>query len=205
MASDRIITLPNIITFVRLLLIPVSICFLLQDRNIEATLLFALAACTDFLDGMVARRTHTVSHLGQLLDPFVDRVLILAAVIGLLATYRLPLWIVLLVLVRDLYLVIGGMYLMRSRAVRVSVSYIGKASMWLLCIGFAGLMLDMPQAMGAGIAALEWLPGMGSGSYCLFYWPLYLGVVLSLVVAVLYTREGIRALSVPRIDEGGGR
>ena len=136
-ASNRILTAANIITFARLCLIPISVALLLQGHDIAAGLLFGFTAATDFVDGMVARKTNTVTKLGQILDPLVDRVLIIAAVVSLLIVGRLPLWIVVLVLLRDAYLIIGGSYLMGKRGIRVPVSYIGKVGMWFLCIGFA--------------------------------------------------------------------
>ena len=201
--SDRVFTAANIITMARLALVPVALALLLLGYDLAATVIFAVTAITDFLDGYVARKTNTVSRLGQFLDPLVDRVLILAAVLGLLLVDRLPLWIVLLIIARDVYLVVGAMYLLRSRHVRVSVSYIGKAAMWALCIGFAGLILNAPILNGLGWVDAAWLPGFSGESYCAFMWFVYIGVALSLFVACLYTKRGIDALSVAKINGEG--
>ena len=67
-ASSRILTVPNVISAVRLCLVPVFLVLLLGGHDIPATVLFALAAGTDWIDGQIARRTHAVSKLGQLLD-----------------------------------------------------------------------------------------------------------------------------------------
>ena len=69
MVSTKVLTVPNIISFARLCLVPVYFATLLSGCNIAATLIFAFAAATDFVDGQVARRTHSVSKLGKLLDP----------------------------------------------------------------------------------------------------------------------------------------
>ena len=141
--SDRIFTVPNIISFVRLCLVPVFLVLLLNGFNVAATLLYALAAGTDWIDGQIARRTNAVSRLGQLLDPAVDRILMISGVCGLFLVGRLPLWIILVVLVRDLLLLVGGAVLLKRFRVRVAVIFPGKVATTLLFVGFAGLLLRM--------------------------------------------------------------
>lgn len=126
--SDRIFTVPNIISFVRLCLVPVFLVLLLNGFNVAATLLYALAAGTDWIDGQIARRTNAVSRLGQLLDPAVDRILMISGVCGLFLVGRLPLWIILVVLVRDLLLLMGGAVLLKRFRVRVAVIFPGKVA-----------------------------------------------------------------------------
>ena len=113
-ASNRIFTVPNVISAIRLCLVPVFLVLLLHGYDLMATFLYALAAGTDWIDGQIARRTHTVSKLGQLLDPAVDRILMIAGVAGLFVVGRLPLWIILVVLLRDLLLLVGGALLILS-------------------------------------------------------------------------------------------
>ena len=111
--TNKIFTISNVITFIRLCMIPAYFVLLLNGYDLLATLLFAAAASTDFLDGQIARRTHTVSRLGQILDPAVDRLLMVFGVVGLLIVGRLPLWIIVFVIVRDAYLLAGGAYLQK--------------------------------------------------------------------------------------------
>ncbi len=105
--TDRVLTVPNVISFIRLCMVPVYLVLLLNGQNIAAAIVFAVAAATDFLDGQIARRTHCVSKLGQLLDPVVDRTLMVAGVLGVFLAGRVPLWIILLIVARD-GLVLGG-------------------------------------------------------------------------------------------------
>ena len=91
---DTIFTIPNLISTIRLCMVPCFIVLLLTGYDILATVLFAVAAGTDWIDGQIARRTHTVSKLGRLLDPAVDRILMISGVVCLLAVGRLPLWVV---------------------------------------------------------------------------------------------------------------
>ena len=160
-ASDRIFTVPNIISLIRLCLVPIFLVLLFNGYDLMATFLFALAAGTDWVDGQIARRTHAVSRLGQLLDPAVDRILMIAGVAGLFLVGRLPLWIILVVLIRDLALLVGGAVLLKRYRVRVAVVYAGKVATTLLFVGFAGLLLNWPLLNGLGVVDAAWLPGLG--------------------------------------------
>ncbi|MBQ9042474.1 MAG: CDP-alcohol phosphatidyltransferase family protein [Eggerthellaceae bacterium] len=175
-------------------MVPVSLGFLLSGNDIVATVLFALTAATDFVDGQVARRTHTVSRLGQLLDPAVDRLLMICAVVGLLAIGRLPVWIVVLVLARDVFLLIGGAWLIREHSVRVPVIYPGKVATTLLFIGLAGLMLNMPLVPGLGWCDFAWLPGFNSVSCSWGIWCIYLGLCIGVFTTVYYVVTAYRKL-----------
>ena len=142
--TNRIFTAANVVSFIRLCMVPVYLVLLLDGHDILATFIFALAASTDFIDGQLARRTHTVSRLGRLLDPAVDRALMVFGVVGLLLVGRLPVWIVALVIARDLLLIVGGAYLGARYKARVAVIFPGKVATTLLFVGFAGLLLNWP-------------------------------------------------------------
>ena len=137
--TDRIFTAANVITFIRLCMAPVALGVLLAGYDIPAAIVFGVTAATDFVDGQVARRTNTVSRVGQLLDPAVDRLLMICAVVGLLIIGRLPLWIVVLVVARDLLLLAGGSWLLKKYGIRVPVIYAGKVATTFLFIGLRGL------------------------------------------------------------------
>lgn len=89
--EDRIFTVANVITIIRILLIPVFIVLLCQKQNIYAFLVFILASISDGVDGFVARHFNQGSKLGVILDPIADRGLILAGSIVLCFLDRLPL------------------------------------------------------------------------------------------------------------------
>lgn len=192
--SDRIFTIPNFISFIRLLLVPIYLILLLNGYNLAATCLFAIAASTDFLDGQIARRTHSVSRLGQLLDPVVDRVLMIAGVVGLLLVNRIPLWIVLLVLVRDLLMLGGGAYLLRRYQLRIPVVFMGKVATTFLFVGFAGLLLNWPLIGGLNLVSTDLLPGFGTSSVSWGIWFVYLGLILAVITTIYYIARALRAL-----------
>lgn len=192
-ASNAIFTIPNVISFIRLCMVPVFFFCLINGRNSAATALFAVAASSDFVDGQIARRTNTVSKLGQLLDPAVDRFLMIFAVLGLLIVGRLPIWIVLFVVARDLYLLVGGSYLLKRYRKRVPVIYAGKFATTFLFIGFAFLIFNSPTYIGFGLVDASWLPGFNSDLYCGGIWFVYLGLALSLYTTAYYTVNAYKA------------
>lgn len=192
--TRKIFTVANLVSFVRLCMAPLFLYLLFHDYNIAATVVFAVAASTDFLDGQIARRTHTVSRLGKILDPIVDRVLMITGVAGLYLVGRLPLWIIIVVLVRDLFLLGGGAWLLFDKHIRIDVIYPGKFATTFLFIGFAALLLNMPLLPGLGLCDISWLPGFNSATYCWGIWFIYAGLCLSLGVTVYYVYKAIQAL-----------
>ena len=200
--SDKIFTVPNVISFIRLCCIPLFFVLLLTGYDIPATIVFALAAGTDFLDGQIARRTNSVSKLGQLLDPTVDRLLMIFGVIGLLCVHRLPLWIVVVVIVRDLFLLLGGAYLLTAYRIRIPVIYPGKFATTFLFVGFVGLLLNWPMIPGLGLVGFTWLPGLNAAACSWGIWFVYAGLILSIGTAIYYTWAGIKALMKARSEQG---
>jgi len=199
--THRIFTLANIISFVRLLMVPAYLVLLLNGYDLAATLVFAVAAATDFLDGQIARRTHTVSRLGQLLDPAIDRILMITGVLGVFIVGRIPLWVIVVVVVRDLYLLIGGGILLSRFRIRVPVIYPGKFATTFLFVGFAGLLLNWPLVPGLGLTDAAWLPGFSDGMVSWGIWFIYAGLILSLGVTVYYSVAAARALKQALADD----
>ena len=203
--TNRIFTIPNVISFIRLCMVPVYMVLLLNGYDLLATFMFALAAGTDWIDGQLARRTNCVSKLGQLLDPAVDRVLMSCGVIGLMLVGRLPIWIVVVVLGRDLMLLVGGAYLLKRYHERVAVIYPGKVATTFLFVGFAGLLLNMPLLGGLGWFDASWLPGFGSEACSWGIWFVYAGLVLGLFTTLYYLLAGYRKMQKARRLEAKGR
>ena len=199
--SDRILTLPNVISVIRLCLVPLYLALLMGGQDLAAAVTFAVAAGTDFLDGQIARRTHTVSKLGQLLDPTVDRVLMITGVLGVFLVGRLPLWIILVVVLRDALLLGGGSWLLFKRGIRVPVIYPGKFATTFLFVGFAGLLLNWPLVPGLGLTDAAWLPGFSDGMVSWGIWFIYAGLILSLGVTVYYSVAAARALKRALADD----
>ena len=200
--TDRVFTVANVVTFVRLCMAPVALGVLLAGHDVVAAILFGVTAATDFLDGQIARRTHTVSRLGQLLDPAVDRLLMICAVVGLLLVGRLPLWIVVVVLLRDALLLIGGAWLLKRHGIRVPVIYAGKFATTFLFLGMAGQMLNMPQVPGLGLCDFDWLPGFNFMSTSWGIWSIYIGLCLALGTTIYYVLKAYSLLREKTSENG---
>jgi cardiolipin synthase len=145
---DRIFTVPNVITLVRLLCIPVFLWLLfgLHEQTAAAILLAVLGA-TDWVDGYVARRFGQVSTFGKVLDPTADRVLVATAVISIMAYGAVPLWFGIATIVREVLVSVMVVLLASLGAARIDVLWVGKA-------GTFGLMFAYPTFLlaygGAG-------------------------------------------------------
>ena len=130
--------LPNTLTLGRIFLIPLLVVVLLTNfegrtilgirKELIGTIIFLLAACTDWLDGFVARRRGQVTELGQLMDPLADKLLITAAFVSLVALELAPAWIVAIILGREL-----GVTVLRSiaysKGITIVASPLGKLKM----------------------------------------------------------------------------
>ncbi|MFP6746500.1 MAG: CDP-alcohol phosphatidyltransferase family protein [Alphaproteobacteria bacterium] len=104
-------TLPNIISLARLLSVPVNVWLIMIDQWLLALAVFCLAGLSDAVDGFLAKRFGMQSRLGQYLDPIADKVLLVSIFIVLGAQHHLPLWLVILVVSRDI-LIVGGLFML---------------------------------------------------------------------------------------------
>ena len=118
---------PNIITIARLVMVPLLILLLKQQDYQAALILFVVAGLSDGLDGFIARRWHLESHLGGVLDPLADKLLMLSAYVTLTLLGHIPFWLLLIVISRD-FLIIGGYLIVTSQsgAVKMQASYFSK-------------------------------------------------------------------------------
>jgi cardiolipin synthase (CMP-forming) len=148
-ASRRIFTVPNALSFVRILLIPVFVTLLAgEGTRLAGFVLMGAVLSTDWVDGVIARRTGQVTELGKVLDPVADRLAVITALVTLVVLRLFPLWAAGIVVARDLALLAGGLYLFR-KGIRIDVRMIGKYAtfvlMWaipLIAWGNAGLPID---------------------------------------------------------------
>jgi cardiolipin synthase len=189
--SRDILSIANVITVLRMALIPFFYWALVYGGNDDLAFgLFVVTASTDWLDGMIARRTGTVTNIGKIIDPLVDRVLIASALIGLyvVSPSRIALWMVVLLVGRDVYLLYGAWVLERHGR-RLSVTMLGKVTTFVLMAGFAGLVwnrlwIPVPEFARIALGPVHFVLGgyRPLGAYLVF-----LGLALSLTAAVQYT------------------
>ena len=188
--SREIFTVANALTFSRLIMTLVFLWIFGSGQNrYLALVIYAVAATSDFLDGVVARSTQTVSWFGKILDPIVDRMLLFTGVIALVIRGELPLWVSFLVIGRDLYLAYGMQAVRKYRARPIDVVYIGKVTTALLMSGFSLLLLGFPTIEGLGLIDVSWLPVLNSTGGCIGILFVYAGCVCSVITASIYTHE----------------
>jgi cardiolipin synthase (CMP-forming) len=154
----RLWTIPNAVSVLRLLGIPIFLWVLLVARNdLIAFGLLAFAGATDWIDGYLARKLHQTSRFGEVLDPLADRLYIAATIIGLAVREFIPWWLVLLVASRDVLLIFTVPMLRKLGLTAFPVTYVGKSGTFALLWGFPLFLLSsFDGAWGSIFGGLAW-------------------------------------------------
>jgi cardiolipin synthase len=134
-------TVPNLLSLLRLALVPVFLILILNGFNLEAIFVLIVASFTDYLDGYFARKLKQETRLGQLLDPAADRLYIFATLIGLSVVGYIPAWLALVVLGRDFLLLFTYPILASKGYGPLPVHYLGKAGTFALLYAFPLLLI----------------------------------------------------------------
>jgi len=149
------LNLPNCLTLFRILTIPIFLEFLAYQYYWQALLVFAIGGLTDFLDGFFARRMNQQTALGTYLDPVADKLLVITSFVMLGSMGGIPVWLTVIVVVRDALIVVGYgiIYFLVEERFQVRPSLIGKWSttLQLLTLAVALLMLHDPRLLS------EWI------------------------------------------------
>ena len=186
--STRVWTVPNLLSMLRLLLVPVFLVLLVVGEDAWALLVLAVASLTDFLDGLIARRWGLITRLGQLLDPAADRLYIFAALLGLAWRDVVPWWFVVLVVGRDVFMLVLGVILANFGFGPLPVHQLGKAATF--CLFYALPMIMLGQAF----PDLAWWSQPVGWAFGLW------GVFLYWWAGVIYAVETARVIRIPRAD-----
>jgi cardiolipin synthase len=173
------LTIPNLISVIRLALIPVFVWLLASaDEPVWAGIVLVVIGSTDWIDGYLARRLNQVSEIGKILDPLADRIAIVTAVIAGLVTGYLPAWFAWLLIVREALVGVGALVVAVQGHTSLAVRNLGKLATLLLYTSVAWFFL------GAGwepALIVAWITGIP-------------GVVFYYVVAVQYATDAISAV-----------
>lgn len=191
-ASARgVITVPNAITGIRLLLLPVFVVMLLRDdQRAGAALLLGVLGMTDWVDGWIARKFNQTSSFGMVFDPFVDRALFVVGTGSVLIDGGVPFWFCAMILVREIFvgvmMIIGTSMGMK----RFAVSVWGKRYTFLLMTSVPLLLLGSSSHFTADAAEVTgWVLGVP-------------GIVMSYVVAIRYIPIVLLNVRVGRAERG---
>lgn len=183
--EDRILTVPNLLTLGRLLLLPVFVWLLFDQENpAGAAALLAALSATDFVDGYVARRFDQGSRLGKLFDPTADRIVFFVAITAIIIDGAAPTWFAVVVLVREVVVASITVTLLALRCPPVDVTWFGKAGTFGLMFAFPLWLAGSDPQLGVAdvLDALAWVAAIP-------------GLALSLYAAVAYVplwREAMR-------------
>jgi cardiolipin synthase len=192
-AIDRKLTIPNALSVLRLLGVPLFLWLLLVPHDdLAALIVLAIAGFTDWLDGVLARALNQTSRIGALLDPAADRLYILTTLLGLVLRHIIPWWLAAIIVARDLVLLLTLPGLRKRGLAALPVHYLGKAATFALLYAFPLLLLGAYHGTVADIAKpIAW-------AFTLW------GTALYLWAGVIYLaqyRSITRSAPVP----GGGR
>lgn len=182
--DTAVLTLPNLISVLRLLCVPLFAGLLLAHEDGWALLVLALAGASDWLDGRLARALHQESRLGELLDPAADRLFILVTLVVLTMRGVVPLWLVGVIALREVGLATVLAVLVRRGVGPLPVHLVGKAGTFALLYAFPLLLLAHWQA-GNAVGTVAQVVG-----WAFAVW----GVGLYWLAAVVYVRQAVGEL-----------
>lgn len=180
------LTIPNALTALRGLGVPLFI-WLALDQKSDGWAIFVLAigGITDYLDGKLARLWNQTSRFGELADPAIDRIYIVATLIVLYLRDALPLWVIVALLARDLLLAAVTIALTRNGLPPLKVTYLGKAATFNLLYAFPFLLLALSDSLAGTLAFI-------------FGWAFAIwGIGLYLVTGVSYFLSAVKSIRVP--------
>lgn len=186
--TDRVLTLPNVLSFLRLTGVPLFLWMILGPHaDGWAVILLMFAGFTDWLDGTLARAWHQTSRLGQMLDPLADRLYIGSTLIALALRDVIPWWLVALLVARDLMMVALVPLLKTRGYTSLPVHLIGKAATFCLLYAFPLVLLG---AGDSGVATLARVVGWSFAIWgsALYWW-----------AGLLYVRQTWHLMQTPRI------
>lgn len=180
---SRVLTIPNVISFVRILCMPLFVYLLFgRENRAGAAYLLAAVGATDWVDGYIARRFGQVSELGKVLDPVADRLLLIVGVGSIAIDHAAPYWVIGLTVFREVAISIGTIAVAAAGARRMDVRWVGKAGTFFLLFAF-------PLFLGAK-ADLSW-----RDQATFFAWATAIpGLVFGYIAAALYIPDARKAI-----------
>ena len=164
--------IPNILTVLRFLLIPVILHFLVHDQFILAIIFLTLSGITDILDGTIARKFNFITNFGKLIDPLADKITQLSILWMLVSKNIIPLWILVIVLLKEATMVAGASFLYGKELV-VSSKWYGKASTVLFYLAIVLSMKFKDLQIQSGIDLIIY----------------YVAVSMTMFSLIMYFRE----------------
>jgi len=188
--SSRVFTVPNILSFIRLALVPVFLILIIRGEDAWALAVLVFSSVSDFLDGVIARRFHQITRLGQLLDPAADRLFIFAALIGLSIRGILPWWLTAVIIGRDVVLLGVGVVLANNGYGPLPVHHLGKVATFCLFYALPVIMI------GQAFPDAAWLTNPLGWAFAIW------GAFLYWWAGFIYLIETARVIRIPWVTTG---
>lgn len=178
--STSVISVPNALTFLRFLGIPLFVYLTLWlEADGWAIVVLAIGGATDYFDGKIARAWNQTSRFGELADPAIDRLYIFATLIVFLVREIVPVWMIAIIIGRDMVLGMITIIMNRKGIAPFTVTYLGKAATFNLLYAFPFLLLAQSQGIWGSLAFVA--------GWSFAIW----GVALYIATGISYAREGI--------------
>jgi cardiolipin synthase len=159
---NTVLNLPNFLTLLRIIAIPVFLIFLTDGDFGAALVVFLLAGITDSLDGAIARLTDTRTTLGAYMDPLADKMLILSGFVVFALMDAVPRWLTVVVISRDVIILIGylSLFLLTQQLMEIRPSPISKAATFLHLVTLAAVLLNLWRSAEPAVKHLDSLFGL---------------------------------------------
>lgn len=139
--------IPNILTLIRFILIPIIFYFGLHDNYIVAVILLVISGLTDVLDGYIARKFNFITTFGTLFDPLTDKLTQIATLLVLVIQNIIPLWILIILLLKEFLMVIGATFLFKKETVAIPSKWYGKLATVLFYVAIFLSMIKKQFAL----------------------------------------------------------
>lgn len=181
--SQELRSVPNLLSLLRLLLVPVFLWLLLTNHLVWALVVLAVAGASDWLDGVIARKFNQITELGKVLDPAADRLYIFATLIGLTINGNIPLWLAVVIIARDVMLLLVYPMLASHGYGPLPVHFIGKAGTFALLYALPLLLMaDIWPEANFVVLPLAW---------AFAYW----GIAMYWIAGFIYVKQVKKLLS----------
>lgn len=190
--SDRVLTVPNVISLLRLLAVPVVGVLIVQGHLVAAFVVLVCAGASDWLDGVIARRFQQTSRLGRFLDPSADRLFILVTIVGLAYQQIIPWWLVAAILAREVAVGACLPTMVRHGYAGFPVHVAGKAGTFALMYAFPLLLL---AHIDGAVGTIAWVTGWAAALW---------GVFLYWAAGLIYLNQFRHVLRLLRARQAGG-
>ena len=180
---------PNAITLTRIAMIPVFLWFTYHESRVDsfiACLVYAVTSATDFLDGWIARKKGLVTLIGKFLDPLADKLVVMAALVMLVHLGRVGAWVVILIMARE-FIITGLRSIAVGEGIVIAAGQEGKYKTAFQLAGISFLLLHYTYPVDWIFVSFD-LDANKVGA-----WLLYISLVFSIVSAVIYIRDFVRA------------